>query len=178
VCGCWIRSIDAAHPHAFVSVPETNELLEQRFDTIMFTGSTTVGSLIMAKAARHLTPVTLELVPLRMTADRSFDPTRSWCCAHSESRIPRWLCAWRQVANHRRLFVRPASGGSPYRMGQVPQRRPELHRPRLRDGARISAFRCHSLTLTLALAPASWRRALTRRRCCRLPTPSSPSCGA
>ena len=36
-------------------------LLEERFDHIFFTGSTRVGRLVMAAAARHLTPVTLEL---------------------------------------------------------------------------------------------------------------------
>lgn len=37
------------------------ELLEQRFDYIFFTGGVTVGKLVMEKAAAHLTPVTLEL---------------------------------------------------------------------------------------------------------------------
>ncbi|WP_411876597.1 aldehyde dehydrogenase family protein [Vulcanococcus limneticus] len=37
------------------------ELLEQRFDHIFFTGGERVGRLVMAAAARHLTPVTLEL---------------------------------------------------------------------------------------------------------------------
>jgi aldehyde dehydrogenase (NAD+) len=36
-------------------------LLGERFDKIFFTGSTRVGRLVMAAAARHLTPVTLEL---------------------------------------------------------------------------------------------------------------------
>ena len=36
-------------------------LLEQKFDYIFFTGSKTVGRLVMEKASRHLTPVTLEL---------------------------------------------------------------------------------------------------------------------
>ena len=36
-------------------------LLEQRFDHIVFTGGERVGRLVMAAAARHLTPVTLEL---------------------------------------------------------------------------------------------------------------------
>ena len=41
---------------------ETSEaLLEHRFDYIFFTGSTTVGQIIMEKASKHLTPVTLEL---------------------------------------------------------------------------------------------------------------------
>lgn len=36
-------------------------LLRERFDKIFFTGSTRIGRLVMAAAARHLTPVTLEL---------------------------------------------------------------------------------------------------------------------
>lgn len=36
-------------------------LLEERFDKIFFTGSPTVGRIVMEKAARYLTPVTLEL---------------------------------------------------------------------------------------------------------------------
>lgn len=40
---------------------ENTELLEQRFDYIFFTGSVEVGKLVMEKASRYLTPVTLEL---------------------------------------------------------------------------------------------------------------------
>jgi aldehyde dehydrogenase (NAD+) len=40
---------------------ENTELLDQRFDYIFFTGSTTVGRLAMEKASVNLTPVTLEL---------------------------------------------------------------------------------------------------------------------
>ncbi len=52
-------------PH-FVSVitggrAENTEVLEQKFDYIFFTGGTKVGKLVMESAARHLTPVTLEL---------------------------------------------------------------------------------------------------------------------
>ncbi|TAF54631.1 MAG: aldehyde dehydrogenase family protein, partial [Oscillatoriales cyanobacterium] len=39
----------------------SQELLAQKFDHIFFTGSTRVGRLVMAAAAQHLTPVTLEL---------------------------------------------------------------------------------------------------------------------
>ncbi|MHA7177734.1 aldehyde dehydrogenase family protein [Arthrobacter sp. Sr24] len=42
-------------------VPETTELLEQRFDHIFYTGNGRVGRIVMAAAAKHLTPVTLEL---------------------------------------------------------------------------------------------------------------------
>lgn len=40
---------------------ENNELLEQKFDYIFFTGSVDVGKQVMQKSAQHLTPVTLEL---------------------------------------------------------------------------------------------------------------------
>jgi aldehyde dehydrogenase (NAD+) len=42
-------------------IPETTELLEQRFDHILYTGNERVGSIVMTAAAKHLTPVTLEL---------------------------------------------------------------------------------------------------------------------
>lgn len=56
-------------------------LLREKFDKIFFTGSTGTGRLVMAAAARHLTPVTLELggkcpcivaadAPVAMTARR------------------------------------------------------------------------------------------------------------
>lgn len=42
-------------------VEETTRLLECRFDHIFYTGNGSVGSIVMAAAARTLTPVTLEL---------------------------------------------------------------------------------------------------------------------
>lgn len=42
-------------------VPETTELLDQHFDHIFYTGNGTVGRIVMAAAAKNLTPVTLEL---------------------------------------------------------------------------------------------------------------------
>lgn len=42
-------------------VVETQQLLKQRFDKIFFTGSVPVGRIVYQAAAKHLTPVTLEL---------------------------------------------------------------------------------------------------------------------
>lgn len=42
-------------------VEETTELLKEKFDKIFFTGSTAVGKIVYQAAAKHLTPVTLEL---------------------------------------------------------------------------------------------------------------------
>ncbi|HIZ19688.1 MAG TPA: aldehyde dehydrogenase [Firmicutes bacterium] len=53
-------------PEEYVAVveggrEENTALLEQKFDTIFFTGSVAVGKIVMQAAARYLTPVTLEL---------------------------------------------------------------------------------------------------------------------
>jgi acyl-CoA reductase-like NAD-dependent aldehyde dehydrogenase len=60
------RLIRAAFPEEFITsiqgARETAEaLLGEKFDTIFFTGSTRTGRAVMTAAARHLTPVTLEL---------------------------------------------------------------------------------------------------------------------
>jgi aldehyde dehydrogenase (NAD+) len=64
-------AVIARHLHRYVDddaiavveggVPETTALLENRFDHVFFTGSTAVGRVVMTAAAKHLTPVTLEL---------------------------------------------------------------------------------------------------------------------
>lgn len=41
-------------------VQETINLLKERFDYIMYTGSTAIGKSIMEAAAKYMTPVTLE----------------------------------------------------------------------------------------------------------------------
>jgi aldehyde dehydrogenase (NAD+) len=58
--------IKGSFPEEYVTVVEgeretAEALLRERFDCIFFTGSTGVGRAVMAAAARHLTPVTLEL---------------------------------------------------------------------------------------------------------------------
>lgn len=42
-------------------VPETTALLEERFDYLFYTGNGTVGRIVYTAAAKHLTPVTMEL---------------------------------------------------------------------------------------------------------------------
>jgi aldehyde dehydrogenase (NAD+) len=57
-------------------IPATTALLEQKFDKIFFTGSTTVGKIVYQAAARNLTPVTLELggkSPAIVTPDCDLD---------------------------------------------------------------------------------------------------------
>jgi aldehyde dehydrogenase (NAD+) len=42
-------------------IPETTDLLEQKWNHIFYTGNGMVGRIVMTAAAKHLTPVTLEL---------------------------------------------------------------------------------------------------------------------
>nr|Q8VXQ2.1 RecName: Full=Aldehyde dehydrogenase; AltName: Full=Cp-ALDH [Craterostigma plantagineum]CAC84900.1 aldehyde dehydrogenase [Craterostigma plantagineum] len=43
------------------AVPEMQALLDQRWDKIFYTGSSKVGQIVLSSAAKHLTPVVLEL---------------------------------------------------------------------------------------------------------------------
>ncbi|KAJ2900979.1 aldehyde dehydrogenase [Zalerion maritima] len=56
---------ESLDPDAYVvvngAVPETTELLDLKWDKIFYTGGGTVGTIIATKAAKTLTPVTLEL---------------------------------------------------------------------------------------------------------------------
>ncbi|CAG2183121.1 unnamed protein product, partial [Oppiella nova] len=48
--------------HVITGGPEaTQQLLREKFDYIFFTGSTQIGRLVNEAAAKHLTPITLEL---------------------------------------------------------------------------------------------------------------------
>ena len=58
--------VEACFDPAYVAVvtggrTENQALLEEKFQYIFFTGSQSVGKVVMEKAAQHLTPVTLEL---------------------------------------------------------------------------------------------------------------------
>ena len=59
-------------------VAETTALLEQRFDHIFYTGNASVARIVMAAAAKNLTPVTLELggkSPVYIAPDVDIDET-------------------------------------------------------------------------------------------------------
>ncbi len=65
-CALLEEILSQIYPSEFVTVisggrEENNYLLDQKFDYIFFTGSKSVGQLVLEKAAKHLTPVTLEL---------------------------------------------------------------------------------------------------------------------
>lgn len=53
---------------------EAKKILDERYDYIFYTGSTGIGKVIMAAAAKHLTPVTLELGGKRYALEAPFLP--------------------------------------------------------------------------------------------------------
>lgn len=59
------RIIEALDPSAYAvvngGIPETTQLLDLKWDKIVYTGSTRVGRIVAAAAAKNLTPVLLEL---------------------------------------------------------------------------------------------------------------------
>jgi aldehyde dehydrogenase (NAD+) len=60
------KMIQASFEPTYISVvkggrEENQDLLNQKFDYIFFTGSTNVGKIVMEKAAKNLTPISLEL---------------------------------------------------------------------------------------------------------------------
>ncbi|WP_229807436.1 aldehyde dehydrogenase family protein [Actinoplanes lobatus] len=62
-------------------VEETTELLTSRWDHIFYTGNGTVGRIVMAAAARHLTLVTLELggkSPVYVDESADIDTAAKW----------------------------------------------------------------------------------------------------
>ncbi|TKY60462.1 Aldehyde dehydrogenase family 3 member I1 [Spatholobus suberectus] len=78
------------------AIPETTALLEQKWDKILYTGSARVGRIVMAAAAKHLTPVILELggkcpavvesdVNLQVTARRII--AGKWACNSGQACI-------------------------------------------------------------------------------------------
>lgn len=78
------------------AVPETTALLAQKWDKIFYTGSGKVGRIILAAAAKHLTPVVLELggkcptivdpnTNLKVTARRIIGG--KWCCNSGQTCI-------------------------------------------------------------------------------------------
>ncbi|MCP2729224.1 aldehyde dehydrogenase [Limnofasciculus baicalensis] len=64
--GAIAKMIEKTFDSPYIAVVEggveaSQALLAEKFDHIFFTGGTAVGKIIMAAAAKHLTPVTLEL---------------------------------------------------------------------------------------------------------------------
>ncbi|KAM7260424.1 hypothetical protein ACFE04_016165 [Oxalis oulophora] len=78
------------------AVSETSALLEQKWDKIFYTGNGRIGRIVMAAAAKHLTPVILELggkspvivdsgIDLKTSVRRII--AGKWCCNNGQACI-------------------------------------------------------------------------------------------
>ena len=78
-------------------VEETTSLLQERFDHILYTGNSRVARIVMSAAAKHLTPVTLEL------------GGKSPCVVDKDCdiRIAARRIAWGKVANAGQTCIAP-----------------------------------------------------------------------
>jgi aldehyde dehydrogenase (NAD+) len=91
--------------HCFDPVEDTyEEILAEKYDYIMFTGSQRVGKIIMEAASQHLTPLTLELggkspCIVEQTADLRMAQNASHGENSSTRGRPAWhptMCMWMQ----------------------------------------------------------------------------------
>ncbi len=115
-------------------VPETTALLEQHWDHIFFTGGPPIGKVVMTAAAKHLTPVVLELggknptivhdsADLRVAARRIAQGR--WMNAGQTCTAPDHVLVFRKVAKD---FLAALEGAVVGFYGADPQRSPDYGR--------------------------------------------------
>ena len=102
-------NFDASFLHVIEGgISETTELLKERFDKIFFTGSTAVGRIIYQAAAKHLTPITLELggkSPAIVTKDTNIKETAKriiwgkFLNAGQTCIAPDYICVEKEIEN-------------------------------------------------------------------------------
>jgi aldehyde dehydrogenase (NAD+) len=116
------------------AVPETTALLEQQWDHIFFTGGSVVAKVVMAAAAKNLTPVVLELggksptivhssADLRVAAHRIAQGR--WVNAGQSCTAPDYVLVFKDVA---RQFLDHLKEGVLHFYGDDPQRSPDYGR--------------------------------------------------
>lgn len=126
------------------AVAETTALLEQPFNHIFFTGSVRVGKIVMEAAAKHLTPVVLELggkspcivdrgVDLALTARRivwgKFLNGGQTCVAPDYVLVPTELR--QELVDHLRSAIHEFYGADPQQSADFPRMISEQHYERL-----------------------------------------------
>ena len=143
-------------------------LLDEDFDYIFFTGSVDIGKIVMAAAARNLTPVTLELGGKSpCIVDRDADPATAarrivsgkFINAGQTCIAPDYLLAHRSIKadliNRMKLFIDQFYGRDPRQSPDYPRIVNEKHFLRLvnlmRDGKAVAGG--HTDRQTLYIAP-------------------------
>jgi aldehyde dehydrogenase (NAD+) len=126
------------------AVDETTVLLEQQFDHIVYTGNGHVARIVMAAAAKHLTPVTLELggkSPCIVMADANLDVAAhriawgKWSNAGQTCTAPDYVLVQKSVEGalieKLRAVVKEFYGDKPYQSKDYPRIVNERHVDRL-----------------------------------------------
>jgi aldehyde dehydrogenase (NAD+) len=116
------------------AVPETTALLEQQWDHIFFTGGPTVARIVMAAAAKNLTPVVLELGGKNPTIVHSSANLRiaarriafgRWFNAGQTCTAPDYVLVFKDVAGE---FLRHLKETLLQFYGENPQKSPDYGR--------------------------------------------------
>ncbi len=116
------------------AVPETTALLEQQWDHIFFTGGPAVARIVMAAAAKHLTPVVLELGGKNPTIVHSSANLRvaarriafgRWFNAGQTCTAPDYVLVFKEVAGE---FLQHLKETLVEFYGDDPQKSPDLGR--------------------------------------------------
>jgi len=116
------------------AVPETTALLEQQWDHIFFTGGPTVARIVMAAAAKNLTPVVLELGGKNPTIVHSSANLRiaarriafgRWFNAGQTCTAPDYILVFKDVAGE---FLRHLKETLLQFYGENPQQSPDYGR--------------------------------------------------
>jgi aldehyde dehydrogenase (NAD+) len=116
------------------AVPETTALLEQEWDHIFFTGGTAVAKVVMTAAAKHLTPVVLELGGRNPTIVHSWANLRvaahriafgRWINAGQTCTAPDYVLVFKDVADE---FLRHLKETLLQFYGENPQNSPDYGR--------------------------------------------------
>ena len=141
------KNFDRAYIAAIEGESEVSQaLLEEDFDYIFFTGSAAVGKIVMQAAAKHLTPVTLELggkspcivdrdVDINLTAKRivsgKFINAGQTCIAPDYLLVHQEIKS--QLLDRMKFFIRQFYGDDPHRSPDYPRIINEKHFGRLTE---------------------------------------------
>ena len=161
-------------------VPETTALLAERFDHIFYTGGGAVGRVVMEAAAKHLTPVTLELggkspCIVDATADLDVAARRiAWgkfLNAGQTCIAPDYV-----LVDERREdeLARAARRGGARVLRRRPEAEPGLRPHRERAPLRAAGARCSKDgEVAVGGRDRAASRATSRRRCCAACAPDA-----
>ena len=159
-------------------VAETTELLEQHFDHILYTGNERVARIVMTAAAKHLTPVTLELggkSPCLIDKSADLDVAASRIAWGKFINAGQTCVAPDHVLVHRDGGRRSSSDILARKIKRVLRRRSD-RRARTTAASRASATRrgspsCWKGRRSTRAARWTWRSATSRRRSCSIRIP-------